>query len=53
MGALADKLEILLADEGLRKRFGAAAQRRIVEHFPLAGMVEKIERLYDEHLTRS
>ena len=52
-GALAGKLEILLADEGLRKRFGAAAQRRIVEHFPLAGMVEKIERLYDEHLTRS
>lgn len=51
--ALADKLEILLADEGLRKRFGAAAQRRIIEHFPLAGMVAKIERLYAELLTRS
>lgn len=50
--ALADKLTILLADEVLRKRFGAAAKRRIVEHFPLAGMVAKIERLYDEHLPR-
>ena len=50
--ALADKLEILLADETMRKRFGTAAKRRIVEHFPLVGMVAKIERLYDEQLQR-
>ena len=50
--ALAEKLEVLLADEGLRKRFGAAAQRRITEHFPLAGMMAKVERLYDEHLSK-
>ena len=49
--ALADKLEILLADEALRKRFGAAAKRRIIEHFPLSGMVAKVQNLYDEHLS--
>ena len=48
--ALADKLELLLRDEMLRKRFGEAGRRRIAEHFALKGMVEKIVHVYDECL---
>ena len=48
--ALADKLETLLRDEALRKRFGEAGRRRIAERFTLNGMVEKIIAVYDECL---
>ncbi len=50
--ALADKLETLLRDEALRKRFGEAGRRRIAERFTLNGMVEKIVRVYEECLSR-
>ena len=50
--ALAEKLELLLRDEALRARFGAAGRRRIEERFTLPGMVEKIVRIYDESLGR-
>ena len=48
--ALADKLELLLRDEALRKSFGEAGRRRIAEKFTLNGMVEKIVRVYEECL---
>ena len=51
--ALADKLELLLRDEALRKRFGEAGRRRIAERFTLNGMAEKIIRVYDECLEKS
>jgi glycosyltransferase involved in cell wall biosynthesis len=51
-GALADKLELLLRDADLRKRFGEAGRRRVAERFTLEGMVEKITRVYEECLTR-
>ena len=50
--ALADKLELLLRDETLRKSFGEAGRRRIAEKFTLNGMVEKVVRVYDECLNR-
>jgi glycosyltransferase involved in cell wall biosynthesis len=46
--ALAEKLELLLRDEALRTKFGAAGRRRIDERFTIAGMVGKIVRVYDE-----
>ncbi len=49
--ALADKLELLLRDETLRKSLGEAGRRRIAEKFTLAGMAEKIVRVYDECLS--
>lgn len=52
VGALADKLELLLRDADLRKRFGEAGRRRVAERFTLEGMVEKITRVYEECLTR-
>jgi glycosyltransferase involved in cell wall biosynthesis len=51
-GVLADKLELLLRDEDLRKRLGEAGRRRIAERFTLEGMVEKMTRVYDDCLTR-
>ncbi len=48
--ALADKLELLLRDETLRKFFGEAGRRRISEKFTLNGMVEKIVGVYEECL---
>ena len=49
---LADKLELLLRDEALRKAFGEAGRRRMAERFTLKGMVEKIVGVYDECLHR-
>jgi glycosyltransferase involved in cell wall biosynthesis len=51
-GALADKLELLLRDAGLRKRLGEAGRRRVTERFTLDGMVEKVTRVYDDCLMR-
>ena len=50
--ALADKLEMLLRDETMRKTFGEAGRRRIAERFTLNDMVEKIVHVYDECRSR-
>ena len=50
--ALAAKLELLLGDAALRRRFGDAGRRRIEERFALKKMVESIEGVYEECLHR-
>lgn len=45
-GALADALRVLLADEGLRDRLGAAGRRRVAEEFTAARMAERTVALY-------
>ena len=50
--ALAEKILILLKDQTLRTRMGAAARRRIETHFTLSQMIKKIEALYLELLGR-
>jgi glycosyltransferase involved in cell wall biosynthesis len=44
--ALAEKLELLIRDPGLRARLGAAGPERIAKHFSVEGMVEAIQRIY-------
>jgi glycosyltransferase involved in cell wall biosynthesis len=44
--ALAQRLGILLADAGLRRRMGEAGRNRIAEHFTLDGMLRAKEQLY-------
>jgi glycosyltransferase involved in cell wall biosynthesis len=50
--ALAEKILILLKDQTLRTRMGAAARRRIETHFTLSQMIKKIEALYLKLLGR-
>jgi glycosyltransferase involved in cell wall biosynthesis len=47
-GALADALERLLADPGLRRRMGAAGRARVVEKFSSEVMAGQISDLYDQ-----
>jgi glycosyltransferase involved in cell wall biosynthesis len=46
--ALAEKILILLKDQTLRMRMGAAARKRIETHFTLSQMIKKIETIYLE-----
>ena len=46
--ALAEKILILLKDQTLRTRMGAAARKRIETHFRLSQMINKIESIYLE-----
>jgi glycosyltransferase involved in cell wall biosynthesis/ADP-heptose:LPS heptosyltransferase len=46
--ALANAIEKLMDDPGLRRRMGGAARERIRDHFSLLEMTLKIERLFDE-----
>jgi len=48
---LADKLEVLAKDAGLRGRMGRAGRERIATKFTLDGMVAQIEKLYEECLS--
>lgn len=48
--ALAEALELLLGDPGLRDRLGASARKRVQEFFSLQGMKEKIEGIYEQLL---
>jgi len=48
--ALADALETLLRDVNLRKRMAEAARPFIEQSFTLAGMIERMSRMYDEAL---
>ncbi len=51
VGALADALDRLLADPGLRRRLGAAARRRVVMHFSTEHRLDRLETLYRQLLT--
>jgi glycosyltransferase involved in cell wall biosynthesis len=42
-GALAEAVQLLLADRDLREEMGAAARRRIEEEFPLSRMIDGYE----------
>jgi len=46
--ALADAINLLLADDGLRARCAAAARRRVREEFRLDTMVERTLQVYGE-----
>ena len=46
--AMADRLERLAQDRGLRQTLGAAGRRRVVESFQLHQQVAAFERLYSE-----
>ncbi|MBI4514609.1 MAG: glycosyltransferase [Deltaproteobacteria bacterium] len=48
--ALADAINLLLADKELRARCGAAARRRVQEDFSVETMVERTAQLYREVL---
>lgn len=47
---LAKSIVSLLKNEDLRKRLGAAAQKKAIEEFTLAGSAEKYKALYEELL---
>jgi glycosyltransferase involved in cell wall biosynthesis len=49
--ALADAIETLMRDPELRRRMGDAARARIREHFSLAEMTRKIERVFDDAIS--
>jgi len=45
---IAERIEQLAGDSGLRKRLGQAGRRRITEDYPVSAMVQAVERLYLE-----
>jgi glycosyltransferase involved in cell wall biosynthesis len=47
---LADRLERLIVDEDLRKRFSDEAPKRIRQSFSLETSVRRMEEIYDEVL---
>jgi glycosyltransferase involved in cell wall biosynthesis len=49
--ALADAIEKMMGDPELRRRMGAAGAKRIREHFSIAEMIGKMERLFDEAIS--
>ena len=44
--AIADKLEILARDPGLRREMGRAGRRRTLEKFRLSDQIDRFEKLY-------
>jgi len=52
IGALAEGIARLLADEGLRARFGQAGRLRIARDFDMATMVSRTQQLYEEVILR-
>jgi glycosyltransferase involved in cell wall biosynthesis len=50
VAALRDALRRLLADEGLRRRFGDAGRARIAEHFTWKRFADETLRAYDDAL---
>jgi glycosyltransferase involved in cell wall biosynthesis len=50
---LAEALSRLLADPDLRARLGAAGYRTVAERFSIDAQVRRIERIYDEELSRA
>ena len=49
---LAVRLSRLVADEGLRTRFGAEASDRVRQRFSLEASVDRMQKIYDELLGR-
>jgi glycosyltransferase involved in cell wall biosynthesis len=49
--ALADAIEKLMHDSELRRLMGEAAATRIREHFSVAEMIAKMERVFDEAIS--
>jgi glycosyltransferase involved in cell wall biosynthesis len=45
-------IRTLLLDRAMRERMGAAARRRVLEHFAPAPYAEKVERAYEQGLLR-
>lgn len=43
--AMAEAMRMLACDSALRKEMGAAARRRVVEHFDAAGQIHKLEQV--------
>jgi glycosyltransferase involved in cell wall biosynthesis len=48
--ALADKILALATNETLRKKFGAAARKRVEDHFTIERNIQKTEQVYQELL---
>ena len=46
--ALADAIRTLAEDDALREAYGAAAQRRVLEHFELDNMIDGVYRVLAE-----
>ena len=46
VGALADALDRLIEDPGLRLRLGKAARQRVINHFSSQQRIDKLEALY-------
>ena len=51
--ALADAVGRLIADKALRNRFGATGLERVRERYSLEGMLDALERLYEDRLRRA
>jgi glycosyltransferase involved in cell wall biosynthesis len=50
--ALAEKILVLIADPALRRQMGEAGMERVRTHFALQAMVERLEAVYSEILSR-
>lgn len=51
--ALARRTRQLLHDPALRQRFGAAGRRRVLEHFTVPALVERLLPVYEGHALRA
>jgi glycosyltransferase involved in cell wall biosynthesis len=51
VGALADRLLLLLKNADLRRRMGEAGRRRIEEHFDLRKQAKRLEEIYGETIS--
>ncbi len=51
--ALADAVGRLIADKALRNRLGATGLERVRERYSLEGMLDALERLYEDRLRRA
>jgi colanic acid/amylovoran biosynthesis glycosyltransferase len=50
--ALADALQRLIEDEGLRRRFGSSARNRVIEHYNLTRNVQKLATAFEQCLAK-
>ena len=50
--ALADALQRLIEDEGLRRRFGSSARNQVIEHYNLPRNVQKLATAFEQCLEK-